>query len=207
MFSVTDLKQAVYCERIPYFDRCLPGLSVLKTPKMAEGAIQNETEEDRERRRSLRAYGLQRGARRYEVALASERLGLSGVLDMLITVEEDGAVVERIPVDYKNADPRPGGVAGWHGSEVWRNWRMQLAAYAVLVEDAWPDDPPVRRGFIYAIPVGRAFEVEMTDALRARARGLPERLRDMVEREIMPEAPDDRRRCSACEYRRFCNDI
>ncbi len=79
-----------------------------------------------ERRRGYGAYGLERGERQFGVWLRSERLGLSGKLDLLIVTAE-----ACFPVDFKDT---AGGVRANH--------RMQLAAYALLAEEAYD----VRRG-------------------------------------------------------------
>jgi len=210
MFTVTDLKQMAYCPRIPYFQYCLPGLRVFPTYKMEAGAEANTAEEAREDRRGLRAYGLDgdqaQATRAFGVSLGSETVGVNGVVDMLITVTDGGRVVERIPVDYKNADLGAAGPIRAQ-AKLRRNWLIQLTAYALLVEDAWPADPPVRRGFIYSIPMRRAFQADLHDGLRQDTRALVEALRLMTEGERMPEATSWRQRCAACEYRRYCNDI
>lgn len=206
MFTVTDLKQMAYCRRIAYYAYCLPGLKALDTPKMAAGTLANEAEEAREHRRGLRAYGLSAGERHFGVRLESEALGLRGMLDMLIEVVGPDGAIERIPVDYKNTDLREAGSP--RGQRALRhNWQVQLAAYALLVEDNWPGDPLVRRRFIYAIPDRKAQTCPIGETLRAEARTLLNDLREIAERETMPEATPDRARCRACEFRRYCNDV
>ena len=83
--AVTDLKQWVYCPRILYYHQCLPDVRPV-TYKMEAGIEAGRAEEGREERRSLRAYGLAEGEREFNVPLASERLGLRGEIDLLITL-------------------------------------------------------------------------------------------------------------------------
>jgi CRISPR-associated exonuclease Cas4 len=97
-------------------------------------------------------------------------------------------------VEYKDSE-KP---AGPH-------FRLQLAAYARLLEEAW--GLPVRRGFIYSIPLREAEIISITPALRQKVRQAVDLMRAAVNGELMPPAPTSRRPCVSCEFRRFCNDV
>jgi CRISPR-associated exonuclease Cas4 len=191
VFRVTDLKQYHYCPRVVYFAYCLPQVRPV-TAKMEAGLEAQVEAEGRERRRSLRAYGLTRGERHFDVPLESTPLGLRGRLDMAIEVPEpDGEV---IPVEYKNSTRRAG-----------RHWILQLTAYGEML--AQGSNLPVRRGFFYFIPTRQVQEVAFTPARRERLQATVEAMLHMVEGETMPDPPKSRRPCVTCEFRRFCNDV
>lgn len=191
VLEVIDLKQYAYCPRVVYYRYCLPTLRPV-TFKMEAGVAAHVAEEVHERRRSLRAYGLADGERHYDVRLESASLGLSGRLDLVI-VRAEGEEHEAIPVDYKNA--RKVGV----------HWKRQLAAYALLLEESW--GIPVRRGFVYLLPLRRAEEVRLGTREKGEARRLLGEVRAMVDAERMPPPTPRRGRCVDCEFRRFCNDV
>jgi len=190
-FTVTDLKQWVYCPRVLYYHHCLPDIRPV-THKMEAGIEAGRAEEDREERRSLRAYGLEHGEREFNVRLSSERLGLRGEVDMVITLSGP-AGPEIIPVDYKLSR-----IAGPH-------FKLQLAAYALLLEEARGGE--VRRGFLYSIPLRRAEVVPIDQKLRQKLIVTLEAMRQMLETEKMPSPTPNVRKCVACEFRRFCNDV
>lgn len=191
VFRVTDLKQYFYCPRIVYYTYCLPHVRPV-TAKMEAGIEAQIGEEGQERRRSLRAYGLTRGERHFDVPLESPRLGLRGRLDMAIEVPEpDG---EAIPVEYKNSTRRAG-----------RHWILQLTAYGEML--AKSSKLPVRRGFFYFIPTRQVQEITFTPARRAGLQETVDAMLRMVEGEAMPDPPKSRRPCVTCEFRRFCNDV
>jgi CRISPR-associated exonuclease Cas4 len=187
LLEVTDVKQYVYCPRIPFYRYCLPAIRPV-TYGMRAGIRSHEQEQAREERRSLRAYGLTSGQRIFETQLRSERLGLVGKLDMAVRLEREVVVV-----DYKLSP----GAAGMH-------FKAQLAAYALLVEEAW--GLPVQRAYLYHLPDRKAEEVLMTPQLRRRVGQVVEAMRTMVAAERMPPPPANRARCVSCEFRRFCND-
>jgi CRISPR-associated exonuclease Cas4 len=194
LFEVTDLKQWAYCPRVMYYRYCLPEIRPI-TDLITAGIASHRDEAGREERRSLRAYGLEHGERAFDVPLRSAALGLRGQLDLAIAVPDrttPGA--EAIVVEYKDSE-KP---AGPH-------FKLQLAAYALLLEEAW--GLPVRRGFIYSIPLRQSEIVSITPALRQKVRQTVETMRAAIAGERMPDAPTSRRPCVSCEFRRFCNDV
>lgn len=189
-FRVIDLKQYVYCPRVAYYQLVLPGVRPV-TYKMTHGIESHIQAENNERRRSLRAYGLDAGERNFNVPLWSPALGLSGELDMLI---ETGT--ERIPVDYKDS------------SKIGSHFKLQLMAYGRLLEVTSPEDGrSVRRGFLYLIPERKALEVTFTPKLRKELDIALGEIHHMAYNQRMPGPTGQQRRCIDCEFRRFCNDV
>ena len=194
LFEVTDLKQWTYCPRVVYYRYCLPDIRPVTT-LMEAGITSHRDESEREERRSLRPYGLTRGERAFDLQLRSPRLGLRGRVDLAIAVPDRSTPrAEAIVVEYKDSE-RP---AGPH-------FKLQLAAYALMLEEAW--SLPVRRAFIYSIPLRSAETVPITEALRRKVLQTTATLRATVVGEQMPAPPSSRRMCVSCEFRRFCNDV
>ncbi len=190
LYIATDLKQYIHCPRITYYENCLPDFRPT-TYLMEAGREAHEEERIRAVRRTLRLYELAEGERHTEVSLRSEQLGLAGKIDEVIVVAGDPPLA--YPVDYKLTDRlRP-------------QHRLQLAAYALLLEDCW--GARVEEGFVYLIVRRRAERVRIDAALRQAVLDALDDIRQIVEWERMPSAPADKRRCSVCEFRRVCNDI
>lgn len=78
--TVSDVRQHVYCPRIPYFRLGVRLPHRYVTGAMQEGLLEHQRTEALEQRRSLRAYGLADGERSFDVRLRSERLALGGRL-------------------------------------------------------------------------------------------------------------------------------
>jgi CRISPR-associated exonuclease Cas4 len=191
---VTDLKQYEYCQRIVYYEYCLPGIRPL-TYKMEAGIASQDRVEGLEERRSLRAYGLSEGKRHFNVTVRSTTLGYTGQIDMVIeTAAADGRGRCLLPVDFKLSRREPG-----------RHFKLQLAAYALLLEENW--GASVEQGAIYLIPARRAELIPITTRLRNDARRHLEEIRQLVQAQRMPAPTPHRNRCVHCEFRRFCNDV
>jgi CRISPR-associated exonuclease Cas4 len=190
--QVTDLKQWTYCPRVVFYRYCLPRIRPI-TYSMQAGVQAHEVVAAREERRSLRPYGLEAGERFFDVALTSERLRLTGRIDLVIrTQSEQGE--EGVVVDYKLSERQ----AGTH-------FKLQLAAYAVMVEETW--GIPVRRAFLYHIPQRQAESIPLTAILRRQVETTIASIHAAIAGEVMPLPPTRLGACVACEFRRFCNDV
>ncbi|NWG16533.1 MAG: CRISPR-associated protein Cas4 [Chloroflexi bacterium] len=187
-FTVTDLKQYAYCARVIYYERCLPHVRP-RTYKMDAGRDAHQEEQKRALRRSLAGYEVLQGERFFNVRLSSERLQLTGMMDEVVRTREG----EVFPVDYKLA------------KQASAHYKLQLAAYAVLLGEA--ESVVVRRGFIYLIPRRKLIAVSITHDLCAQVETALLAIRTIVEREQMPEPAANPAYCTACEFRRFCNDV
>jgi len=186
--TATDLKQWVYCPRIPFYHHVLP-VRPAPTYKMSRGKDIQAAVEALERRRGFRGYGMREGERRFGLWLRSEHLGLSGKLDLLI-ITTDACY----PVDFKDTAGGPR-----------RNHRLQLAAYALLAEEVF--ERPAPDAFIYLVPEKRIVAIGLTESDRDEARQALVDMRRMIEREELPAPTTVRSRCSACEFQNYCGDI
>jgi CRISPR-associated exonuclease Cas4 len=185
---VNDLKQFEYCPRIVFYNTVMP-LDRKVTFKMQRGTEAEFRLDALEKRRNLGRYKLSNGERRFHVWLHSERLGLSGKMDLLI-VSPHGY----FPVDFKYTRGRP------H-----RNHISQLAGYAVLVEEQY--QTLVDTAFIYLAPLGELVAIKITNELKAEVVERLFRIREMVREEILPAPTPVRARCAECEFRNYCGDI
>ncbi len=186
---VSDIKQYVYCPRVVYFSYLMP-IDKKTTLKMEYGKESHVELSRLERRRTPCAYCLADDARReFHVRLYSERLALSGILDMLLVQG-----TSYFPVEFKYTH---------HSPEL--NHKYQLTAYAMLVEDVI--GRPVRAGFIYVSNDKAAYLVEITQNMRDFVRETLSSIRRMICTELVPRPSRQRKKCVDCEFRRFCNDV
>ena len=194
-FRVIDLKQFQYCPRLIYFHHCLPHIRPV-TKKMERGIEMQRAALRNEARRSLKPYGVSHGERLYNVPLESTELGLRGKIELVIkTTDNPQGTTELIPVDFKNS----------RRGKPDKHLKLQLTAYALMLEES--EHLPVKRGFLYYIPLRQAVEVRISARLKADLRKSVETMRKIVAAEWMPPPTARRAKCTDCEFRRFCNDI
>lgn len=188
IFKITDFKQYIYCKRIIYYEYCFP-IDKKNTTKMEIGKDSHDIVERLEKRRVLKKYGLDKGRSFFEKYLFSEKTGLSGKIDRIIFSKG-----KYYPVDYKNTS-----------GKVWENHVIQLAGYAILIDEIYNTD--VDKGFIFLLLSKKIEEINIDEQLKNKAKDIIIRMNDIVENEKMPIKSPNINKCIDCEYRRFCNDI
>jgi len=201
---IADLKQYMYCARIPFFQYVWP-VRVRTSFKMQVGAEQQLRVEKLEERRTLRRYGLEKAKRHFRHWLRSEKLRLSGRLDLLLEVpppdgpaalahEGNKGKTEYIPVEFK-----------YSLGDVRLNHKYQLAGYALLLEDLY--DTTVTRGMVYLLPKEEIVELALTPGVKEFTLRLLQRLRQTIAFQRFPPPTRSVGRCRDCEYRRYCADV
>jgi CRISPR-associated exonuclease Cas4 len=156
---------------------------------MQEGTLEHLETIRLEHRRKLRTYRLDEGKRYFHVFLASDRLGLQGLLDMYLATPDSC-----FPVEFKNT-----------GHRMATNHKYQLTAYVLLLEEYY--GKPVRGGFLYFIPRKEACFIEVTPGMRLFVKDRIKKIRTIIDCQTFPEAPRQRGRCVDCEYKNFCGDV
>lgn len=186
LLSVSDVKQYLYCPRIPYFQHVMPVPRPV-TYKMKHGTLQHIELDRLEKRRGLRSYGLRTGERLFHLAVSSPALELHGILDLVIRYEVEGET-RYLPDEFKYQEGR-----------VYTNVKYQLTAYAMMLEEQYQTS--ISEGFVYFIPTKSFRRVTITEEMRTHVRHTLSAIRRMFQTESFP-APLSRSRCTDCEYRR-----
>lgn len=190
-FRVTDIKEFVYCSRIPYYYYVQP-VPYIVTFMMKEGKEQHEIVSELMKRRSLKKLGVDKAELKFNVSLYSDSVGLSGVLDLLVIPSTSGNVA--YPIDFK-----------WSKGYIGLHNRLQIAGYSVLVEECLKLTVP--KSFIYIIPERKIFTVEMDESIRTTLRKTISLMENMILRESFPPPTSQTGKCVDCEFRNWCDDI
>src|SRR5207248_10178650 len=156
LIPVRALNQVTYCPRLYYLQYVD---AVMPTNEHVEGGLFDHRRVDSpELANKTRKDGDTATSR--GIALTSESLGISGVLDVI--EERHG---ERYPVETKHgAAPRDDDGK----ATTWDNDAVQLCAQALLMEEAF--GARVERGFQFYTGSRERVEVRFTDELRATTR-------------------------------------
>ncbi|MFZ5639837.1 MAG: CRISPR-associated protein Cas4 [Bacillota bacterium] len=186
--KVSDIKQFIYCPRVVFYQYVLP-VDRKVTRKMEYGKLEHMELDRLEKRRKLKRYGLVDGERVFHTHLFSPRLNLEGKLDMHIRIGE-----KILPVEFKDT-----------GRRVSLNHKYQLAAYALLLEDAY--NTTIHHGFVYLHQRNEIVPVEITPGVRNYVMGIMNKIRRMARLELDPGPTRRRGKCVDCEYRNFCGDV
>jgi len=178
MIDVSDLVQYLYCPRKLYFIRVM-GLRITK-PKMDVGKEIHESVGKSLKRRKLEGEVME------NVYLESRRYGIKGCVDAIIRRGE-----EYIPVDIKFSRFR----------SVFYGWKMQLAAYSILVEENF--HCRVEKGYIYLAETREWIEVEITPEDKETLAKTIRKVEELLREEKFPRASRSKK-CGYCEMSKLC---
>lgn len=189
---VRALNQVTYCPRLYYLQYVD---AVMPTNEHVEGGLFDHRRIDSaDLKNKTRKDGDTSSSR--GIALSSESLGISGVLDV---IEEKAG--EQYPVETKHGsaphddDGKP---------TTWDNDAVQLCAQALLMEEAF--GKPVPRGFQFYAGSRERVEVPFTEALREQTRAAITRIRELEVLDVPPEPlpPEQRHKCFGCSLATIC---
>jgi len=191
--SVTDVKHYFYCPRIVYFERVLHARPLLGS-QQEDSQLRHEEYVRKELRRKDAVYyspDFVGAGKRLFVQLSSARLGLQGVLDLLVRTGRG----EWVPVDYKMMVSDRG--------RVWMDHKYQLVAYALLVEDCLGG--LVRRGFVNYIPEDLVVGVEITPAMKVHVKRVLGHIKRIIREERLPPIRVAKNKCTGgCGHKQIC---
>ena len=187
--TVTHVLEHLFCPRFTYFEY------VLAVPERQERRfLVQKGRQTHEERKSINPSYLRKKLgvveRRFDVPLASNRLGVRGAVDEVLTLD-DGSMA---PFDYKFAEDR---------GCVYLNQKMQSVLYGLLIQEAF--QKPVHRGFLcYLRSKHKVVSIEFNaDDFREAETVLGEVL-EVIQTGRFPRATSSKARCRDCCYRNIC---
>ncbi len=130
---------------------------------------------------------------RLSLELGSEALGLMGKVDALR--RKDGVLVV---TEQKRGRP----ASGPNGFEAWETDRVQVAAYGLLVEEAFPGEP-IECRVRYHQPAA-SIVVALDTAMRAQVQAASDRARLLRDAGERPPVTTEERRCTRCSLAPVC---
>jgi CRISPR-associated protein Cas1 len=192
LIPVRALNQVTYCPRLYYLEYVDSVMPI--NEHVEDGIFQHRRVDDPDLQNKPRKDGDTIQTR--SVQLSSERLGLTGKLDLV--EEKDGSVY---PVEYKRGDG-PGGKNGQ--PDFWDNDAVQLCAQAMLLEDERAISIPF--GVLYYIGSKRRVEVPLNDELRTKTLQTIRSIRELSLLDAPPEPlpAELRHRCFGCSLATIC---
>ncbi|MDI6903700.1 MAG: CRISPR-associated protein Cas4 [Methanocellales archaeon] len=188
ILNVFDLSQYYYCPRKVYF---LTVMGVPATPrkKMSYGKKEQEKERKRVTERKD-VFGIPRDEVEevlHKVYVEDRKIGLIGQVDTVLKLK-NGTI---LPVDVKYTN----------FVRVYRNWKKQLTAYALLLSSEFGCD--VNEGILYFPKQKEHVRVDISKEDKDFVLMDLEKLRGLMASEHIPRKTDEKK-CRYCEVARYC---
>ena len=124
-----------------------------------------------------------------EFRISSEKLGLRGIIDQ-IEIYEHGFV----PVELKTGKtPNEG---------VWPGHKIQIAAYALLLEDHHKKQ--IKEGFVTYLDTKQRRQIPINPFLRLEVKELIENVNNLLKSKEIPSFCNNQNKCNACGLKQDC---
>jgi len=153
---------------------------------MKLGSSNSQQKEELLKRRRFKKYGFSRVKVLLEQNLHSASMGISGICDAVLETD-----LGFFPIEIKTGDT------------VYHRHKIQLAVYGLLLNENGMD---CSDGFILLLGSDNLVKVQLEGDLFAEAGKLIKECKELVENDFIPEGTEDRKKCSNCEYNKFCPD-
>ena len=124
-----------------------------------------------------------------EIWISSERLHLKGIIDRLEKYECD-----YIPIELKTGKPAANGI--------WPSHRIQLAAYALLLEDKFSVN--VKEGFIHYLDYKQKKQLVMNSFIRQEVIDLTNKVISLLKSKTLPVFCSNKNKCDSCGLKDAC---
>ena len=124
-----------------------------------------------------------------EYKVSAPELELSGKIDQVL-VYPDGVV----PIELKSGKaPKEG---------AWDNHKVQLAAYALLLENIFKID--VKSGYVKYVDENVSRRVEINPFLRDQVKSLIRQVKDLLDSKNLPNKCKNENKCTKCGLKKIC---
>ena len=124
-----------------------------------------------------------------EYKISAPELELSGKIDQVL-VYPDGVV----PIELKSGKaPKEG---------AWDNHKVQLAAYALLLEHIFKID--VKAGYVKYVDENISRRVEINPFLRDQVKDLTKQVKELLDSKNLPNKCKNENKCAKCGLKKIC---
>lgn len=126
-----------------------------------------------------------------EYKVVSEKLGVKGIIDRLEVYEK-----RIVPIELKTgSSPKEG---------IWPNHRVQIAAYAMLLEDKF--GTAIKEAIVEYLDAKEKRRLHINAFLRSEVLELIERVKLLLDGKEPPKFEENKNKCAKCGIRDKCHD-
>ena len=189
MITPSEVIEHIYCPRFTYF------MNVLMIPQHEDRRYKVLKGREVHRQRETRNKGYLKKkigvvGREIAVYLASPKLRVRGIVDEVLTLNDDTMSV----LDYKYT---------LYQEQAFKTHRIQTILYGLLVREVY--QRPVRCAYVAYIKGGnQVVEVPIDGKAETLAATLVQEIFDIMSTGFMPKRTSNTRKCGDCCYRNIC---
>ena len=124
-----------------------------------------------------------------ELSINSDKLQLTGIIDRIEAYTES-----YVPIELKTGKMPEDGV--------WPGHRIQIAAYAMLIEEKF--NTKVKEGFINYLDAKETRHIAINPFMKEEIISLVKEVQNLLKKQILPEYCGNKNKCTNCGLREQC---
>ena len=124
-----------------------------------------------------------------EFKIKSDTLNLSGIIDQL-EIYEKGYV----PIELKTGSAPK--------EDAWPNHKIQLAAYAMLLEEKYNTE--IKEGFVHYLDINEKRHIPINIFLKDEINQLVDKVKKLLKSREIPDFCNNQNKCNACGLKETC---
>lgn len=189
LLPVRRLHNFVYCPRLFYL-QWVEDIFLPNEDTVIGSSIHKRVDEPERLKQDIFT---ERGGNLRSLHLSSEKLGITGIIDLL-EHDESGTSI----VDYKKGNPLKNESGDWTAKH---NDIIQLTAYSLLLEE---QGIIVNKASVYYAGIRRHIEFSLSDELKEECRALILEAKTLAKEHVCPPPLSHSTRCLACSAYPIC---
>ncbi|SHJ72459.1 CRISPR-associated protein Cas4 [Tepidibacter formicigenes] len=184
----SQIIEFLYCKRFIYFMKCL-GISQYEEKRFKVQLGRSIHEKKQKENKDYLRTKLNVIKKEINVPLISEKLGIKGIVDEVLTLEDKTMA----PLDYKFAE---------YNDKIYDTYKTQIIMYALMIEEMYGSI--VNKGYLVYCRNGHIVkEIEITDKSKDTLKNTIKEYLDVLQG-YFPKATKYKSRCIDCCYSNIC---
>ncbi|SHH48984.1 CRISPR-associated protein Cas4 [Tepidibacter thalassicus] len=184
----SQIIEFLYCKRFIYFMKCL-GISQYEEKRFKVQLGRSIHEKKQKENKDYLRTKLNVIKKEINVPLISEKLGIKGIVDEVLTLEDKTMA----PLDYKFAE---------YNDKIYDTYKTQIIMYALMIEEMYGSI--VNKGYLVYCRNGHIVkEIEIMDKSKDKLKNTIKEYLDVLQG-YFPKATKYKSRCIDCCYSNIC---
>ena len=184
---ISLIRQYLFCPRIPYYQELMQ-LNPNRPIWVNQGNEYHEKQQRLFKDRTLKRFGLNQAQMHFKQELLSEKLGIHGIADCILTSSD-----KIYPVEFK-----------LYGNKPSKSQIYQTIAYGLVAAES--QQKQFDTAFILFEKKGKTHKITVTHQQKQKVIKTIKQIKHMLKSGNKPDSSASQQQCTQCEYINYCND-
>ncbi len=184
---ISLIRQYLFCTRIPYYQEIMH-LNPTRPLWVNQGEQYHKYQQRLFKDRTLKRFGLNNAQTSFNKELISEKIGIHGISDCIITTDK-----KVYPIEFK-----------LYGVKPTKSQIYQTVAYGMVAAEV--EQKIFDTAFVLFEKKGKTHKIIVDKQLKQKVSNTISKVKNMLQAGDKPDSSASQQQCTQCEYINYCND-